>query len=62
MNPVFTVSNHPGEEAKKVISDGLATFNDAQLGYTDLVPLHVIVRDGDSGEIIAEAAARHRSA
>ena len=52
MNPVLTVSSEPEPEVEKVVGEGLNAFNDAVVGYADRVPLHVIVRDTDSGAIV----------
>lgn len=52
MNPVLTVSSQPEPQVDKVIEEGLNAFNDAIVGYADRSPLHVIVRDSDSGMIV----------
>jgi GNAT superfamily N-acetyltransferase len=52
MNPVLTVSSEPEPDVEKVVGDGLNAFNDATVGYADRVPLHVIVRDAESGKIV----------
>lgn len=52
MNPVLTVSSEPELEVEKVVGEGLNAFNDAVVGYADRAPLHVIVRDTDSGAIV----------
>lgn len=54
MNPVLTVSSEPEPEVQKVVGEGLNAFNDAIVGYADQVPLHVTVRDTDSGELLGE--------
>jgi GNAT superfamily N-acetyltransferase len=52
VNPVLTVSSEPEPEVEKVVEEGLNAFNDATVGYADRVPLHVIVRDAESGKIV----------
>jgi GNAT superfamily N-acetyltransferase len=52
VNPVLTVSSEPEPEVEKVVGEGLNAFNDATVGYADRVPLHVIVRDAESGKIV----------
>ena len=52
MNPILTLSNSPEPEVAQIIRDGLDAFNDAILGYGDRVPLHVVVRASEDGEII----------
>jgi GNAT superfamily N-acetyltransferase len=58
MNPVLTVSGDPEPEAEKVIGDGLNAYNDAIAGYADRLPLHVIVKDADSGAILGGISGR----
>jgi GNAT superfamily N-acetyltransferase len=58
MNPVLTVSSDPEPEAAKVIGDGLNAYNDAIVGYADRLPLHVIVKDTDSGAILGGISGR----
>ena len=58
MTPVLTVSSDPEPEADKVIGAGLNAYNDAIVGYVDRMPLHVIVRDPESGEIIGGISGR----
>jgi GNAT superfamily N-acetyltransferase len=36
----------------KAVGDGLNAFNDAIVGYADRMPLHVIVRDPESGKVV----------
>jgi len=52
MNPVLTLSGEPEPDVEKIVGDGLNAFNDAKVGYADRVPLHVIVRDAESGKIV----------
>ena len=52
MDPVMTLSSAADPGARKIISDGLNAFNDAQVGYADRVPLHVLIRDPTSGDIV----------
>jgi hypothetical protein len=46
------VSSEPEPEVEKVVGEGLNAFNDATVGYADRVPLHVFVRDAESGKIV----------
>ena len=52
MNPVITVSSKSEPDVDRVVEDGLSAFNDAIVGYADRTPLHVIVRDLDTGAIL----------
>jgi len=52
MNPILTLSNSPEPELTQIIRDGLDAFNDAIVGYNDRLPLQVIVRALEDGEII----------
>ena len=52
MDPILHVSCAPEPDAERIIGDGLSAFNDATVGYADRVPLHVLVRDPDSGKIV----------
>ena len=52
MDPILSVSSEPEPDVEKVVGDGLSAFNDATVGYADRVPLHVIVRDAESGKIV----------
>jgi GNAT superfamily N-acetyltransferase len=58
MDPVLRVSNAPEPDAERVIGDGLNAFNDATVGYTDRVPLHVLVSDPDSGKVVGGITGR----
>ncbi len=58
MNPILTVSSEPEPDAAAVIGAGLNSYNDAIVGYADRLPLHVIVRDADSGEILGGISGR----
>jgi len=58
MHPVLTVSSAPEPEAQKIIGEGLNTYNDAIVGYADRMPLAVIVRDGDSGQVLGGICGR----
>jgi GNAT superfamily N-acetyltransferase len=58
MQPVLTLSSVPEPEVQKIVSDGLNAYNDALVGYADRVPLTVIVRDGDSGEVLGGICGR----
>jgi hypothetical protein len=52
MDLILSVSSEPEPDVEKVVRDGLNAFNDATVGYADRVPLHVIVRDAESGKIV----------
>jgi GNAT superfamily N-acetyltransferase len=58
MHPVLTVSSVPEPEVQTVIGAGLNAYNDAIVGYADRVPLTVIVRDGDGGEVLGGICGR----
>lgn len=42
----------PDDQARAVISDGLAGYNDEKAGYRDFRPLAVVVSDPGTGEVI----------
>src|SRR5437660_504449 len=52
MNPILALSNSPEPEVAQIIRDGLDAFNDAIVGHSDRLPLHVIVRASEDGEVI----------
>jgi len=52
MRPVLTLSNSPEPEAAQIIRDGLDAFNEAVVGYVDSLPLNVVIRASEAGEII----------
>jgi hypothetical protein len=56
MNPVLTISDQPEPEADRIIGDGLNAFNEESAGYSDHKPLHVLVRDPDSGRVLGGIA------
>ena len=58
MDPILRVSSAPEPDAERIIGDGLNAFNDATVGYADQVPLHVLVSDPDSGEIVGGITGR----
>ena len=58
MTPVLTLSDQPEAEFEHIVGDGLNAFNDAKTGYADRNPLHVIVRDADSGQVIGGISGR----
>jgi GNAT superfamily N-acetyltransferase len=58
MDPTFAVSKSPEPDAERIIGDGLNAYNDQAVGYSDRAPLHVLVRDPDSGEIIGGVSGR----
>ena len=52
MPATLTLSNAPEPDAARLIGGGLNAFNDAVVGYADRQPLHVIVRDPNSNDIV----------
>ena len=58
MELVMTVSSILEPDAQRIIGDGLNAFNDAFVGYSDRVPLHVLVTDPDTGEILGGISGR----
>ena len=50
--PILTMSRERDPQAEAVVADGLAAFNKAAFGRVDAQTLDVVVRDGDSGEIV----------
>jgi GNAT superfamily N-acetyltransferase len=58
MEPVLSVSSVPEPIAQTVIADGLNAFNDEIVGYSDRVPLHVLVTDPDNGDILGGLSGR----
>ena len=58
MTPVLTVSGVPEPEAEAIIGGGLNAYNDAITGYADRQPLHVILRDPDTGAILGGISGR----
>ena len=52
MSATLTLSDAPEPDAARFIGDGLNAFNDAVVGYADRLPLHVIVRDSTSNDIV----------
>ncbi|WP_333630798.1 GNAT family N-acetyltransferase [Agrobacterium cavarae] len=52
MKPDLSVTDHPSPEDIAAIGANLSTFNDADVGNADRVPLAVIIRGGD-GALLA---------
>jgi GNAT superfamily N-acetyltransferase len=50
--PALTLSNSPEPEVAQIIRVRLDGFNDAIVGFGDRLPLHVIVRASEDGEIV----------
>lgn len=58
MDPILRVSSLPEPEAARIIGDGLNAFNDLAVGYSDRVPLHVIVSDPETHQILGGISGR----
>jgi GNAT superfamily N-acetyltransferase len=58
MDPILRVSSLPEPEAARIIGDGLNAFNDLAVGYSDRVPLHVIVSDPETRQILGGISGR----
>jgi len=58
MQPVLTLSCVAEPEAQAIIGEGLNAYNDAIVGYADRMPLNVLVRDPESGEILGGICGR----
>jgi GNAT superfamily N-acetyltransferase len=58
MPPILTLSSAPEPEADRIIGEGLNAYNDAAIGYSDRVPLHVLVTDPDTGAVLGGIAGR----
>jgi GNAT superfamily N-acetyltransferase len=58
MNVVVAVSAEAEPAFDRIVGDGLNAFNDAVVGYADRVPLRVIVRDSDNGQILGGIVGR----
>ena len=56
--PVISVSAEAETELGPVIGDGLNTFNDEVVGYTDRKPLQVLVRERADGPIVGGISGR----
>jgi GNAT superfamily N-acetyltransferase len=54
----FAVSNTPEPDAAAIVGGGLNAFNDAIVGYADREPLHVLVRDAETGAIVGGIVGR----
>jgi GNAT superfamily N-acetyltransferase len=58
MLPEFIVSGEMEPEADQLLGAGLNAYNDAIVGYTDRMPLHVLVKDPESGKILGGISGR----
>lgn len=58
MDTVITVSDQADDAAAKVLGEGLGAYNEAQIGFTDRLPLQVLVRDGASGPVLGGVIGR----
>jgi GNAT superfamily N-acetyltransferase len=58
MSVVVAVSAEAEPAFDRIVGDGLNAFNDAVVGYADRVPLRVIVRDTDNGQILGGIVGR----
>ncbi|CVH24653.1 Uncharacterised protein [Serratia marcescens] len=52
------ISDRVTPEITSCIAEGLDRFNDQQIGYGDRLPLAVVVKDPDSGEVLGEITGR----
>ncbi|MBR0758463.1 GNAT family N-acetyltransferase [Bradyrhizobium jicamae] len=52
MNPIITLSSSPEGELTRVIRTGLDAFTDAFAGAQDRVPLSVVARASEGGDIV----------
>lgn len=52
------ISERVTPEITSCIAEGLDRFNDQQIGYGDRLPLAVVVKDPDSGEVLGGITGR----
>ncbi|MBN5256307.1 GNAT family N-acetyltransferase [Serratia marcescens] len=52
------ISDRVTPEITSCIAEGLDRFNDQQIGYGDRLPLVVVVKDPDSGEVLGGITGR----
>ncbi len=52
------ISDRVTPEITSCIAEGLNRFNDQQIGYGDRLPLAVVVKDPDSGEVLGGITGR----
>ena len=52
------ISERVTQEITSCIAEGLDRFNDQHIGYGDRLPLAVVVRDPDSGEVLGGITGR----
>ncbi|MGP2689209.1 GNAT family N-acetyltransferase [Serratia nevei] len=52
------ISDRVTPEITSCIAEGLDRFNDQQIGYGDRLPLAVVVKDPDSGEVLGVITGR----
>jgi GNAT superfamily N-acetyltransferase len=52
------ISDRVTPEITSCIAEGLDRFNDQQIGYGDRLPLAVVVKDPDSGEVLGGITGR----
>ena len=50
--PELTVTDAPDDQARAIIMEGLAAFNDEKTGHPDYQPLAVLVSDPDTGFVL----------
>ncbi|PYA68204.1 GNAT family N-acetyltransferase, partial [Serratia marcescens] len=52
------ISDRVTPEITSCIAEGLDRFNDQQIGYGDRLPLAVVVKDPDSGDVLGGITGR----
>jgi GNAT superfamily N-acetyltransferase len=57
-DPVIALTDTHDPETAATLSNGLNAFNDEVVGYSDRLPLSVIARDPESGEILGGVTGR----
>ncbi|UTH74819.1 GNAT family N-acetyltransferase [Chromobacterium sp. IIBBL 290-4] len=57
-SPEIVIQNHIAPSDAAIIEDGLSRYNDNIAGYADRLPLAVLARDPDSGEVLGGAYGR----
>ena len=56
--PLIEVGDCVDLDAQKILSDGLATFNEQATGYHDRLPLTVLVRDPHTHQVLGGITGR----
>lgn len=50
--PVIEISDQPNPDAERILGSGLAAFNEAYTGFNDRQPLTVLIKDGDTDQLL----------